>query len=364
MQIKRTILLVILIILLVYFMIHSCSEDLVTNPPDVEDVPSIICDANDIFFLDEQFGWAVGSHGTIISTSNGGRTWQGALADDVSLNDVHFLDRNCGWVVGKGGMIFRTMDGGTTWARMLFPGPPQDDDLYGVRFIDDDAGFIQGYSGVFKTNDGGMFWENNWLPIVPYRGAWDMSVVSGRIIYLLGSRWLDPDPIIIYRSGDGGETWNGVAGSEASVLRSVLSIYFISETTGWAGGGVIKKTVDGGNTWEMQLENATVREFCFVDENTGYAVGGGSIMKTIDGGLLWDEVTPDDERIVDLRGVYFLDQMHGWVCGRGSEEETGGRLLKHSLLLGTDDGGVTWTIKDLPFDYTTYLQIESGQETE
>ena len=87
-------------------------------------------------------------------------------------------------------------------------------------------------------------------------------------------------------------------------------------------------------------------------------------MKTTDGGILWDEITPDDERIVDLRGIYFLDGLRGWVCGRGSEEDTGERVLKHSLVLGTDDGGVTWTIRDLPFDYTGYLQMEAGQATD
>ncbi|MCK4236446.1 MAG: hypothetical protein KAX38_04955, partial [Candidatus Krumholzibacteria bacterium] len=291
----------------------------------------------------------------MVMTSDGGSTWKGTLIDEVSLNDIQFLNEGNGWVVGKDGNMYRTVDGGSTWEKVLFSGNPQDDDFYHVRFMNDTLGFVLGYHGVFRTDDGGTSWVNNWLPVVPYKGAWDMSLVDESVGYLLGSRWMDPDPPLIYRTEDGGLNWSAVEGAKVSVLKSVLTIKFIDKDTGWAGGGVIMKTADGGESWVTQVAEATVREFFFTSSEHGLAVGGRTILCTTNGGATWEDVTPEDERIVDLRDVYFLDDYTGWVVGRSEDEKIGSKIYKHSIILSTDDGGFSWNIKDFSFDYTGFL---------
>lgn len=356
MQLRRSILFAVCIILFIYFEIHSCSKDGPTAPETEGPAPellNLICDASHAFFLDGRHGWVVGSGGTMITTGDGGETWSAIDPLKGSLNDVQFIDTRIGWVAGKDGALYKTKDGGATWAKSSFSIQPQDEDFYRISFINYSLGFLLGYHGVYGTDDGGATWKNNWLPVVPYRGAWGMSFIDGKIGYLLGSRWLDSDPVLIYKTEDGGKVWNEVPGSESSVLKTILTIEFVNNETGWAGGGSIMKTTDGGKTWATQMEEATVRSFHFLTSTEGIAVGGRTVLRTTDGGKTWDDVSPSDNRIMDLRDTFFLDSDTGWVVGRGAEEICGGKTYKHSFLILTRDGCESWSIIDFPFETTT-----------
>jgi len=360
MQLRKSILLALCIILFIYFEIHSCSEDRIAEPkPDIPETVDLICDASDVFFLNPKVGWMAGSYGTLIKTEDGGKSWKSVKVDDGRFCDITFTNKWDGWAIGKDGAFYRTRDGGENWERVISAGLPDDEDFSRVVFFGDSIGYALGYHGVYRSVDAGNSWQNNWLPIVPYRGAWGMSFVNGRVGFLLGCKWLDEDPVIIYKTTDGAENWAAVEGSNASVLRTIVTIYFINESTGWAGGGAIKKTVDGGKHWVTQLEPATVRDFYFLNYREGFAVGGSRILKTTDGGDTWIDITPSDDRIVDLRSVQFIDSMNGWIAGRGKEEYVKGVLLKHSLFLRTSDGGETWEIKDFVFNFTEFLESQN-----
>lgn len=361
MQLRRSVLIALMIILIIYFEIHSCSEDSATAPEPVEEVPSILLNSNDCFFADEYYGWVVGQLGTMIMTCDGGESWIPVRVDDLDIRGVNFYDRQNGWIVGREGKLYSSSDGGVTWQRRLFEGYPLAEDFFMVEFVDEATGFILGYHGVFVTEDGGSGWENNWLPVVSSRGAWAMSIVDADTGFLLGSRWTEPDPEILYRSFDGGESWHSVVGTNASILRGIVTVEFVDGYTGWAGGASIMKTADGGSSWQVQKETATIREFCFLDGMNGYAVGKQSILKTEDGGGIWTEVAPEDESIVDLRSVHFIDADRGWVTGRGLEKTIGGRLYKHSVVLSTSDGGGSWRVKTFAYDITD-LETSMGEE--
>jgi photosystem II stability/assembly factor-like uncharacterized protein len=360
MQLRRSILLAICIILFVYFEIHSCSKDEVAAPKDTPPVESIICGATDVYFQDSDFGSVAGALGTLIVTADGGKTWKGTVIDGQNLNDLQFIDRSNGWVVGKDGTMYHTVDGGGEWTKVTAAGFPVDEDFYKVSFFNENLGYVLGYGGVYKTDNAGRDWVNNWLPVVPYRGAWDMSFPDDRTGYLLGSRYTDPDPSLLYRTTNGGASWAAVAGSKASILKTVLAICFVDGTTGWAGGGVIMKTTDGGETWTTQVPVATVREFYFHSAARGFAVGGKTILRTKDGGASWENVTPKDDRIKDLRSVHFVDENNGWVAGRGADEQVGDVYLKHSILLRTSNGGATWSIRDFAYDFTALQGLQES----
>jgi photosystem II stability/assembly factor-like uncharacterized protein len=341
-----------MIIFFIYFEIHSCSEDAPIAPrPEGPTADNLIYRAMDIHFSDRLNGWAIGYNGTMMKTTDGGETWEGVTVDSGDFRDIQFIDNMRGWLAGKDGVFYRTVDGGS-WERVPSSGYPADEDFSNVWFLGDSLGFIQGLLGVYRTEDGGEEWNNYWLPLVPYKGVWDMSIVNDREGYLLGTQWMEQDPILLYHTIDGGLNWRAVFGSRSSVLIGVLTISFVGEGVGWAGGGVIMKTTNGGQTWETQLDAAAVREFFFLDEQHGFAVGGTSIVKTVDGGASWIDVSPGDGRIKDLRSAYFFDMDTGWVIGLGHEMTEGSSIFQNSVLLETVDGGASWTLREYSFDVT------------
>ena len=360
MQLRRNVLIAVAIVLFIYFEIHSCSKDSVTAPqPPVSKAQSIICDANDVYFLNSRVGWVVGSYGTLIKTEDGGNTWKGQRIDDSRLTGVDFVDSYEGWAIGKDGAFYHTLDGGESWNQVVSQWLPSDEDFSKIVFMSDSIGFALGYKGVYRTMDRGSSWMNYWLPVVPYRGAWGMSFVDRNTGYLLGCRWLDSDSIIIYKTTDSAKNWAGVNGSRSSILRTIVTIHFVDENVGWAGGGVVMKTIDGGMHWTTQVDPASVRDFFFWNEQKGFAVGGQRILYTEDGGNNWVDVAPQDDRIVDLRSVYFIDENVGWITGHGKEEMIDGKTYKHSLVLKSSDGGQTWDLKDFLFDPSLVSSSES-----
>lgn len=66
------------------------------------------------------------------------------------LYSVYFIDLNFGTAVGHFGTILRTTDGGTTWTKQ---NSGTTINLWGVCFIDSNTGFVVG--SVFYTNHGG-----------------------------------------------------------------------------------------------------------------------------------------------------------------------------------------------------------------
>jgi photosystem II stability/assembly factor-like uncharacterized protein len=352
MQLRRSVILALLVIAFIIFETHSCSEDRPVNPDKPLEVKNELLAANDIYFADADHGWIVGRMGTAVLTEDGGDTWTPVTIDEIDIRGVYFADLLNGWVVGREGKLYASADGGHTWERQIFTGYPQLDDLYEVRFVNESEGFILGYHGVFITDDGGNDWVNNWLPIVEYRGAWSMTVVDEDCAFLLGSRWTDSDPELLYVTVDGGTRWDAIPGSNASILRGIVTVEFHDRHTGWAGGSAVMKTGDGGRTWTTQVETATVREFFIHDGLNVVGVGKGSILRTDDGGATWTDFAPEDERIVDLRAVFFTDRSNGWIAGMGREELVEGRHISYTVVLSTSDGGLTWSVREFGYETT------------
>ena len=78
---------------------------------------------HDLWFLDQDNGWAVGSFGRLIETHDGGRNWTDSshlvkTPDGLHLNGITGTDNGQIIITGEGGTIFRSMDRGDTWEQM------------------------------------------------------------------------------------------------------------------------------------------------------------------------------------------------------------------------------------------------------
>lgn len=73
-----------------------------------------------VSMADSKSGWAVGQLGTILRTEDGGHSWQPQpnlkATEGAHLFDVEAIDANTAWAVGEWGTRIRTQDGGKTWS--------------------------------------------------------------------------------------------------------------------------------------------------------------------------------------------------------------------------------------------------------
>ncbi|MBO8130105.1 MAG: T9SS type A sorting domain-containing protein [Candidatus Marinimicrobia bacterium] len=148
----------------------------------------------DIFFVDRQYGWAVGGRsdiidcGIILSTNDSGKTWFVQEPETYMLQAVYFSSRQHGCAVGfncvGGGMILITNDGGNSWKDNSLPSPILND----VVFIDDSTGWVVGDYGIIGyTEDGG----NTWKKIESGTDAYLYKIVfveNGKVGYIFGTR--------------------------------------------------------------------------------------------------------------------------------------------------------------------------------
>lgn len=240
----------------------------------------------DIFFIDENYGWAVGSNSIVVRTSNGGSSWK--VIDTKTNEDfysVFFINHELGWVTTLyTDKIYRTSNGGENWENVYtFPGASLN--LRGIYFVNDSIGFVSGsYTYLFKTTDSGNYWEE--LP---------------------GSFY------------------------ESSTLE------FVNENYGWAGGfNSFKKTSNGGATWtsiDLLTYEFIVYEMDLLDQNNGFIVGYGidnlgtyydMFVSTNNGGFNLFHKTFS----TPLWNVYFESPNVGWLAG--------------PTMYKTNNGGANW----------------------
>lgn len=111
----------------------------------------------DVSFCDSLHGWAVGDHGTLLRSIDGGHTWlaQSAAGTIHDLYSVEALSPSEAWIGGVGGFVARTFDAGATWTSAA-PADLGGSDSYGMSFDSPDAGFLCGYypnSGLWRRRD-------------------------------------------------------------------------------------------------------------------------------------------------------------------------------------------------------------------
>ena len=174
---------------------------------------------NDIDFINENIGWAVGQYGHIIKTTNGGEIWihQNSMVSQ-ELNDVEFVNENEGWVVGLEGIILHTTDGGTNW---FLQGSNTSSDLFGVSFCNQDVGRIAGDQGlILNTENGG----GPPIPVelVSFIGDFNNGVVN---ISWVTATELNNSGFEVERKPENGD-WNKIAFIQGNGTTTETNHYF------------------------------------------------------------------------------------------------------------------------------------------
>lgn len=188
-------------------------------------------------------------------------------------------------------------------------------------------------------------------------GFMDVSAVDSMNAWLVGIR--DNVGGIIYKTQDGGITWQEVHPWSIEEAFFTYAIQFLDLNTGYVTSmgivfnifpvGCILKTTDGGNTWttvyggNISFLNRLWEDIFFVDYNNGWAVGYKSdIIHTTDGGNNWSSQNAPDTSYA-LKSVYFLNVNEGWTVGGEYDTLTGEG--KDGVILHTINSGNTWEVQ-------------------
>jgi len=218
----------------------------------------------DVFFTDANHGWIVGGEwfssentfkAVILSTNDGGLTWDQQNFTGFRLYSVHFPDSTNGYAVGvsdNGSVMMKTSDGGITWTQSDIELTIS---LKSVYFLNENKGFAVGWGhgdskGILKTENGGASWE-----VLPY---------SEDVIYLCDIFFPDADTGYavgsggkVFKTTDGGDTW---VGNGYGYCASLNSVFFLDGNKGWTVGsrGTVLQTSTGGTLGIESEEGHTI----------------------------------------------------------------------------------------------------------
>ena len=258
-------------------------------PPPFEPLPAgVYPDLNDVYFLaDGMRGWIVGSHGTVLRTQDGGKTWE--LRPPVSSLDLHAVAFDAkgerGWAVGSDSHIIASENGGETWK--VQPSRTKAT-LKAIVVYDGKARLAVGEKGtILQTDDGGT-WHERTSATKSALHAVSLDASAKRALAV-------GEGGVVLTTADGGVTWQRDKFSAGNTLWAVF--LNASGQKGWMVGdsGTVVTTQDGGVRWEQRsIEPGTrLRSVAFADDGRrGVIVGHGfTIATTHDGGASWIRVT-------------------------------------------------------------------------
>ncbi len=299
-------------------------------------------------FIDSKLGWAVGEHGAIWSTTDGGLTWTDS-AHSVPLafattrwETVHFIDARNGWVAGgfaypytdlSRGVILETRDGGNSWQTLGLARLPQ---VFQIALDCNLGGVAAGRSnplyktGFYVTGDGGRQWTSDdtrdWIDL--------------RAAATTDRGWIGVS--------SNGELVSRIVGrSEAVVYRDPSDAPFqcvamVDGLRGWAAGqrGLIAHTTDGGLTWEIpqgwrehqaRMSGVHFSSLTFANEHLWLVGDPGDVIWRYDPatGALHQHLPGTS---LALNHIHFMDARHGWVVGQKGQ------------IARTSDGGNAWEL--------------------
>tara|TARA_R110000744_G_scaffold221603_1_gene340578 strand:+ start:6476 stop:7477 length:1002 start_codon:yes stop_codon:yes gene_type:complete len=242
-----------------------------------------------VYFIDELNGWAVGHDATILSSKDGGRSWQiqqHLPHVEKPLLDVLFSDENRGIAIGAYGLFYRTIDGGKHWEieyhnEFLFP---ED----------------QAYLAELKLQDEKAYLDEQ-SSILPH---FNRVVADGRTLYLAGEIGL------IAKSNDFGVNWEKLdeiyPGSFYDIKRTQIGNLLVVGLRGH-----IFRSLRNGTPWQETDSDVTalLSAIVLTDDERIFILGNnGVLLESRDDGATFNKHILKDGKAL-IAGVWYKNKI-------------------------------------------------------
>jgi len=306
---------------------------------------------NTIFFTDDLHGWAGGSNGTLIGTSDGGDSWKRIPLPQQqqreTIRDSWIFSGGRSLALGEYGAFSRksslgyvervfilgTVDLGASWDEMKTESQPvresparivsskdkepvlepsrliraPDPVLVRIEFADDSNGWACGESGTIQaTSDGGRTWALQQSPV--RKLLYDISVVDAMNVFVAGAGGT------LLRTDDGGRSWIERGTGIGSAIRA---IHFTDRRNGLlvTAAGEIHLTENAGVSWRRcNVPTSRPLNDIILVGAEGWAVGdNGTVLHSLDGGRTWADKSFDTHAA--LLRIHFASARRGWIAG-------------------------------------------------
>lgn len=273
-----------------------------------------------------------GDDGILLKSFDGGGTFT-TFQDTSQLiyTALHFLTADTGLVASGTGVIRRTTNGGQTFLNSgnctcL---------ITSICFTDSQVGLYSGLNGLYRSTDGGASFGSTPLLIT----AIPVGLVSPAPGIFIGHK-----SSVIRKSTDYGQTFSRDTIHTASNYPIVSTTFFNAQQAyAMTADGYQYYTGDQGSTW-TQVNNApltNIQTMKFLDSLTGYLIEGplrNHIYKTVNGGQTWnlDYTSASAMESMAIKGNVI------YICGQQ------GLALKNDSYTGLRENTTQHTAKIYP----------------
>ena len=269
--------------------------------------------------------YMAGESSTILKSSDYGITFENLNAyPRESFNYIDMNDNGIGIAVGDKSQIITTDDGGESWTAFTYETTSSNNYFSGCVVKNDGSRLVFNNEGVFEFNDNSISMiSDESLSNVMYISS-DDSFVG--VKYQGGSH-------IVKRSIDGGVTWES---------KAVLTSYGYYQSQNENGTVIISMddnefaiSRDFGETWEIKANplNNSLFGISMYGDDLGLVASGYSLYKTTDGFETFEEVSYGYAQ----NNVQIYSEDH-YIFTSGQNSVT---TVKESK-----DGGDTWNVVD------------------
>lgn len=261
---------------------------------------------NDILFIDEKSGYAVGEEGLFLSTTDAGETWEKTIVvPDVSFKSLFRKENGSLFIIGENSAIYAKKENEKDWIKLKVNSKSS---LNGIHFIDNENGVVVGSRGeILRSGDGGQNWIKASTPVETI--LFDVDFPTNQKGIAVG--WKGT----LLETNDGGYKWQVMAPFTKKYIKAVD---FMDSKIGIAvcGGGEIYRTSDGGTTWKPVKANVSspLNDVQFFGDNNCLIVGNkGTILYSDNWGKDWKVVKPIT--YINLKSIFITEDEDIYVTG-------------------------------------------------